>query len=272
MPEANDVARPIRTICYAPGQDVDASRAFYTEVLGLTLSMERPVLGLTSPANRTAQVLVPPVGFEHPQPSFGIDLGRPEAVDTAHAAALGRGLRVVYPLTDEPWGVRRFFVEDPGGTTINVLAHHGGPRSDRTRVTRVSPRLIVPDPDLASAYYQEALGAEQILRATDPDGLPVAVIHRLDGFSFTVSPAVAEWGWIAPDELGGAPVLVEIECADQDDVAARMADGGGEVVVPIENRPYGKREDVCATPSATSGSSPATRAEPRSTATALCGW
>ncbi len=22
-----------------------------------------------------------------------------------------------------PWGVRRFFVEDPGGTVVNVLAH-----------------------------------------------------------------------------------------------------------------------------------------------------
>lgn len=39
--------------------------------------------------------------------------------------ALRRGLRVVYPLTDEPWGVRRFFVEDPGRTIVNVLAHTG---------------------------------------------------------------------------------------------------------------------------------------------------
>ncbi len=31
--------------------------------------------------------------------------------------------RRVYELTDEPWGVRRFFVEDPGGTIVNVLAH-----------------------------------------------------------------------------------------------------------------------------------------------------
>ena len=38
-----------------------------------------------------------------------------------------RGLPVVYPLTDEPWGVRRFFLRDPGGTVVNVLAHHPGP-------------------------------------------------------------------------------------------------------------------------------------------------
>jgi hypothetical protein len=30
---------------------------------------------------------------------------------------------VVYPLRDEPWGVRRFFARDPEGTIINVIAH-----------------------------------------------------------------------------------------------------------------------------------------------------
>jgi catechol 2,3-dioxygenase-like lactoylglutathione lyase family enzyme len=110
-------------IPYANGEDLDASRAFYTDVLGFEVAMEDPVLGLTSPANRSAQVLVPRAGFDDPQPRFGIDLGEPEAVDAAHTAAVQRGLRVVYALRDEPWGVRRFFVEDPSGTIINVLAH-----------------------------------------------------------------------------------------------------------------------------------------------------
>lgn len=219
---------------------MDPTRAFYTEVLGLEVAMDEPVLGLTSAANRTAQVLVPAVGFEKPQPSFGSDLGRPEGVDTAHAAVVDLGLCVVHTLTDEPWCVRRFFVEDPGGTIINVLAHQQGHRS--SSVTRASPRLIVPGPDEASACYQRALGAEQALRRTDQDGRPVAVIHRLGEFRFTVSPAVADWGWSAPDELGGSPVLTEVECAAPDDVARRMAGDGGQDVVPIENRPYGQRE------------------------------
>ena len=108
---------------YAVGSDVAASRDFYVDVLGLEVAMEDPVLGLRSPANPTAQVMIPPVGMEDPQPHFGIDVGDPAAVDIAHAAAVERGLRIVYALRDEPWGVRRFFVEDPGGTVINVLAH-----------------------------------------------------------------------------------------------------------------------------------------------------
>ena len=37
--------------------------------------------------------------------------------------AVSRGLEIVYPLTDEPWDVRRFFVRDPDGRVINVLMH-----------------------------------------------------------------------------------------------------------------------------------------------------
>lgn len=112
-----------RIVPYANGRDIPASRDFYVEVLGLEVAMDNPVLGLSSPANPKAQVIIPPPDMEDPRPCFGIDVGDPAAVDAAHAAAVERGLPVVYQLTDEPWGVRRFFVEDPGGTIVNVLAH-----------------------------------------------------------------------------------------------------------------------------------------------------
>ena len=112
-----------RVVAYADGDDLAASRDFYVGVMGFEVAMEDPVLALTSPTNPTAQVLIPARGMENPAPRFGIDVGDPEAVDAAHAEAVRRGMRVVYPLTDEPWRVRRFFVEDPSGTVINVLAH-----------------------------------------------------------------------------------------------------------------------------------------------------
>ena len=108
---------------YPSGSDIPGSQDFYVGVLGLEVAMEEPVLCLRSPANPSAQVILEPPGFEDPQPALGVELADPGAVDAAHAAAVRRGLRVVYPLTDESWGVRRFFVEDPGGTIVNVLAH-----------------------------------------------------------------------------------------------------------------------------------------------------
>ncbi len=44
-------------------------------------------------------------------------------VDAAHARAIAAGFEIVRPLTDEPWGVRRFFVRDPNGVVLNVMSH-----------------------------------------------------------------------------------------------------------------------------------------------------
>jgi catechol 2,3-dioxygenase-like lactoylglutathione lyase family enzyme len=112
-----------RIVPYPDADDVAASREFYVEVLGLQVFMEDPVLCLASPENPSAQLILSPTGFDRPRPRFGVDVGTRDAVDAAHDEAVRRGLRIVYPLTDEPWGVRRFFVEDPGGTVVNVLAH-----------------------------------------------------------------------------------------------------------------------------------------------------
>jgi len=124
IPGSAAALSPVRIVAYPSARDIEASRGFYVEALGLEATMERPVLCLSSPANPSAQVILAPTGFGVPPPSFGVDLGDPRAVDAAHGEALRRGLRVVYPLRDEPWGVRRFFVEDPGGTVVNVLAHN----------------------------------------------------------------------------------------------------------------------------------------------------
>jgi uncharacterized glyoxalase superfamily protein PhnB len=45
-------------------------------------------------------------------------------VDGAYEEALQRGYEIVHPLTDEPWGIRRFFVRSPDGHVINVAQHN----------------------------------------------------------------------------------------------------------------------------------------------------
>jgi uncharacterized glyoxalase superfamily protein PhnB len=80
-------------------------------------------IGLSrSPCDPTAQItLVQKAGSAEPQPNMTIEV---DDVDAVHAKAVGLGLQVVYPLTDEPWGVRRFFVTDPNSEVINVMSHH----------------------------------------------------------------------------------------------------------------------------------------------------
>ena len=44
-------------------------------------------------------------------------------VDAAYEEAQRRGYEIVHPITDEPWGIRRFFVRNPDGHVINVAGH-----------------------------------------------------------------------------------------------------------------------------------------------------
>jgi catechol 2,3-dioxygenase-like lactoylglutathione lyase family enzyme len=105
-----------------------SSQQFYVDVLGLELAMDMGVIvTLVSPTNPTAQVsLMRDDESSAILPQMSIEV---TDVDDVHARALSRGFKVVYPLTNEPWGVRRFFVTDPNGIIINVMCHIGGSES-----------------------------------------------------------------------------------------------------------------------------------------------
>lgn len=57
-------------------------------------------------------------GAQVPDMSIEVD-----DVDALHDRAVSMGAEIVYPLTDEPWGLRRFFVRDPAGKCLNILQH-----------------------------------------------------------------------------------------------------------------------------------------------------
>lgn len=103
-------------------EDPGASRGFYADVLGLEVVMDLGwIVTFAAPGGSTAQISVmaedasAPV---HPDASIEVD-----DVDAVHAAAVRLGYEILHPLTDEPWGVRRFFVREPTGRVLNVLSH-----------------------------------------------------------------------------------------------------------------------------------------------------
>ena len=99
-----------------------ASRAFYVDVLGLEVAMDLGwVVTFAAPGNPTAQISVMRDDASAAvQPDVSIEV---DDVDAVHAAAQRLGHEIVHPLTDEPWGVRRFFVRDPNGKVLNILSH-----------------------------------------------------------------------------------------------------------------------------------------------------
>ena len=108
----------------------DESRAFYVDVLGFEVAMDLgSVVTLASPANPTAQItLMRRDGSHRLLPQVTIEVAD---VDAVYNEAVRRGARVLFPPTDESWGVRRFFLFDPNDVVINVMSHRPGPSADK---------------------------------------------------------------------------------------------------------------------------------------------
>jgi catechol 2,3-dioxygenase-like lactoylglutathione lyase family enzyme len=103
--------------------DIDTARSFYADYLGL--SVEAFTLGWVahyrSPDGRAYVQLVTRDATSAEDSVISVHVGGD--VDEAYAEAQRRGYEIVHPLTDEPWGVRRFFVRAPDGNVINIASH-----------------------------------------------------------------------------------------------------------------------------------------------------
>lgn len=102
------------------------ARAFYEGFLGFRVAMDEDgMLMLTSPSTPTTQVIIAWSSASAVDPELqDVDVSVEVAdVDAAHDRARDNNLEIVREIRDEPWGIRRFFVRDPTGRTINVASH-----------------------------------------------------------------------------------------------------------------------------------------------------
>jgi catechol 2,3-dioxygenase-like lactoylglutathione lyase family enzyme len=96
------------------------TRAFFVDLFGFDVAMDLGwVVTLASPTDPTVQLTI--IGNDDPA-APGITVGVDD-VDAVHARAVELGLEIAYPLRDEEWGVRRFMLREPSGTTVNVVSH-----------------------------------------------------------------------------------------------------------------------------------------------------
>jgi catechol 2,3-dioxygenase-like lactoylglutathione lyase family enzyme len=101
---------------------VDLARAFYGEILGLNVVMDHGwIVTFTADALGAPQISVAREGGSGtPVPDVSIEV---DDLDEVHARVLAAGLPIEYGPVSEPWGVRRFYVRDPFGRLLNILAH-----------------------------------------------------------------------------------------------------------------------------------------------------
>ncbi|MFI8849229.1 VOC family protein [Streptomyces sp. NPDC053499] len=111
-----------------------------------------------------------------------------------------------------------------------------------TTELQLHPKLLVSDADAAIDFYAKALGATVTLRVADDEGVVNHAELTLGSAVLALAQSVQEWGWHDPVSVGGSPVLITAGVADPDGTAERMVQLGGELVIPVEDRPYGKRQ------------------------------
>jgi len=111
---------PERAVPNIHSDDPAKARDFFLGLFGFEVAMDLGwVTTVRSPENHSVQVTI--ISNED-MSAPGISIGVAD-VDAVHAKAVEHGAEIAYPLRDEPWGVRRFMLREPGGTMINVVAH-----------------------------------------------------------------------------------------------------------------------------------------------------
>ena len=112
----------LRIVANISTSKVSEVRDFYEKLFGMTVAMDHGwLITLISGQRAETQISIAEEGGSGtPVPDFSIEVSN---VDEVFEQAIKMGIPVTYNLTDEPWGVRRFYVRDPAGKRVNILEH-----------------------------------------------------------------------------------------------------------------------------------------------------
>lgn len=106
----------------------------------------------------------------------------------------------------------------------------------------ITPHLVVRDVNKAIEFYQRAFAAEELTRATGPDGRSIMHAELKIGDSrLMLCDEYPDWGVRSPLALGGSAVALHVYVQDADAAFERATSAGAEVTMPLGNQFWGDR-------------------------------
>lgn len=122
MTDTHPVRRIVANLAVA---DPATDAPFWTGLLGLDTPFDLGwVVNHRAGTSSNVQVQLISRDATAPEDSrVSVEVADVATLEEVHARAVSAGYEIVHPLTDEAWGVRRFFVRTPQGVVVNVLAH-----------------------------------------------------------------------------------------------------------------------------------------------------
>jgi lactoylglutathione lyase len=112
-----------RIVTNIAANDVSKARQFYVDILGLEITMDLGwIATFASSYEMAPQLSVATEGGSGTAvPDISVEV---DNLDEALRRVRAAGLTIEYGPADDDWGVRRFYVRDPFGRLVNILAHN----------------------------------------------------------------------------------------------------------------------------------------------------
>jgi PhnB protein len=104
----------------------------------------------------------------------------------------------------------------------------------------VTPRLVVEDATGAIEFYKSVFEADEVSRFTDEEDRIVHCELRVGESTFAITSASEHNE--DPAKLGGSSVILDVTADDPDAIEAEAVARGAEVIFPVDDRNYGRRD------------------------------
>jgi PhnB protein len=103
----------------------------------------------------------------------------------------------------------------------------------------ITAQLTLDDASRAIDWYKKALGAEELSRATGPDGRIMHAELRIGDSRFMVNDPVMDGK--GPKAIGGSPASLWLYVEDSDALFNRVVNAGGQIKMPLADQFWGDR-------------------------------
>jgi len=105
----------------------------------------------------------------------------------------------------------------------------------------VTPYLILNGASDAIAFYETALGAEEVMRLAGPGGKVHHAEIRIGDSRIMLADEHPEIQALSPKTVGGSPVSIHLYVENVDNAVTRAVAAGAKLVRPVADQFYGDR-------------------------------
>jgi PhnB protein len=101
--------------------------------------------------------------------------------------------------------------------------------------------ITVSDANTAIRFYQEAFGAKELFRLTEPGGKIGHAELQFGECVLMLSDEYPDFGALSPQSIGGSPIKLHLYVQDADAAIDRAIKAGATLLRPIKDEFYGDR-------------------------------